>query len=598
MCGFIGSISKDPISYTDLNIANQYIVCRGPDKNIFYNNENKKFKNNLNKFFHFEFNRLSILDLSEMANQPMYSESSDNLLMFNGEIFNHHKLRKELESSGVVFNTNHSDTEVILNGLTKFGLDFIKKLNGQFSIFFLDNKLKKAYLIRDRLGQKPLYFSLENGRLIFSSNFLSINKVLNNTSINEEAINNYLNIGIVPGQNTLLNQISEVLPAQIIEIDIESLRITNTSNYWEIDKVVGEKAFDEEEFLSLFQDSVKIRQIADVPIAYFLSGGVDSSSILQSAYETSKEKINTFSVTHQSKKYDESVWSNIVAKKFETNHHTENMTKNIEIELVNKALNSIDQPYFDPSVVPSYILSNMISKNYKVAISGDGGDELLCGYERVIKSNSINQRSNIAGYLFRFYPAFLGTGNKILRYSKDISESYWSFHEDLKLMNLLKLKPNLSYRDKYITKSPESLKQLMHIDYKFYLSEMMLFKVDRTSMANSLEVRSPYLDYRLIEYVFKSNLDFIDHNEPKKIMKNYLSSNFDTEFLNRPKQGFVFDVEKWVYKNIGYIKNELNGSIINEYNNKIVNTLSVNKSRINGIRIWKLFVLAKFMKRL
>ena len=121
------------------------------------------------------------------------------------------------------------------------GLDFIKKLNGQFSIFFLDNKLKKAYLIRDRLGQKPLYFSLENGRLIFSSNFLSINKVLNNTSINEEAINNYLNIGIVPGQNTLLNQISEVLPAQIIEIDIESLRITNTSNYWEIDKVVGEK---------------------------------------------------------------------------------------------------------------------------------------------------------------------------------------------------------------------------------------------------------------------------------------------------------------------------------------------------------------------
>ena len=222
MCGFIGSISKDPISYTDLNIANQYIVCRGPDKNIFYNNENKKFKNNLNKFFHFEFNRLSILDLSEMANQPMYSESSDNLLMFNGEIFNHHKLRKELESSGVVFNTNHSDTEVILNGLTKFGLDFIKKLNGQFSIFFLDNKLKKAYLIRDRLGQKPLYFSLENGRLIFSSNFLSINKVLNNTSINEEAINNYLNIGIVPGQNTLLNQISEVIPAQIIEIDIDN----------------------------------------------------------------------------------------------------------------------------------------------------------------------------------------------------------------------------------------------------------------------------------------------------------------------------------------------------------------------------------------
>ncbi len=598
MCGFIGSISKNPISYSDLNNANQYIVCRGPDKNIFYNNENKKFKYSLNKYFHFEFNRLSILDLSEQADQPMYSEISDNMLMFNGEIYNHDDLRKELESTGTVFNTDHSDTEVILQGITKHGLDFIEKLNGQFSIFFLNNKYKKAYLIRDRLGQKPLYFSLDNERFIFSSNFLSINKVLDNSSINEDAINNYLNVGIVPGKNTILNQVSEVLPAQIIEINIENLKITNTFNYWEIDRVTSEKAFDENEFLSLFQNSVKIRQIADVPIAYFLSGGVDSSSILQSAYETSNEKINSYSVTHQNKKYDESVWSNIVANKFETNHHTENMTKNIEIELINEALLSIDQPYFDPSVVPSFILSNMISKNYKVAISGDGGDELLCGYERVIKSHTINQRSNISKYLFKFYPAFLGTGNKILRYSKDISESYWSFHEDLKLMKLLKLKPNQSYKDKYSPHPVQSLKELMCIDYKFYLSEMMLFKVDRTSMANSLEVRSPYLDYRLIEYVFQSNLDYIDHSQPKKIMKNYLSSNFDAEFLNRPKQGFVFDVEKWVYKNISYIENELKGSIINEYNKKIINTLSINKSRINGIRIWKLFVLSDFMKRL
>ena len=164
----------------------------------------------------------------------------------------------------------------------------------------------------------------------------------------------------------------------------------------------------------------------------------------------------------------------------------------------------------------------MISKHYKVAISGDGGDELLCGYDRVIKSHSISKRTNLAQGLFNFYPSFLGTGNKILRYSKNISESYWSFHEDLKLMKLLNLQPDLSYREKYTSKSTKSLKDLMVVDYKFFLSQMMLFKVDRTSMANSLEVRSPYLDYRLIEYVLGSNLKFINHDEPKKIMKNYL----------------------------------------------------------------------------
>ena len=599
MCGFIGCISKEPISYSDFNKVNKYIVCRGPDRNIYFNSDNKKFKHNLGKYFHFEFNRLSILDLSEDANQPMYSESFDNMLMFNGEIYNHQELRKNLESSGAVFKTSHSDTEVILNGLSMHGLKFIEKLNGQFSIFFLDNNLKKAYLIRDRLGQKPLYYSLNAGKLIFSSNFLSITNILKNKTLNQKALNNYLNVGVIPGEDTILDQVSEVLPAQIIEIDVENLRLTNSINYWEIEKIAGDSEFKDEEFFALFKDSVKIRQIADVPVAYFLSGGIDSTSILQSAYETSTEKINTFSVTHENKKYDESVWSNIASNKFNTNHNVEVMKEDIGIELINNSLDSIDQPYFDPSVVPSYILSNIISKNYKVAISGDGGDELLCGYERVIKSHSINKRTNLSKFLFNIYPSFLGTGNKILKYSKNISDSYWSFHEDLKLMKLLNLEPDFSYRDKYTSNSTKSLKDLMVSDYKFFLSQMMLFKVDRTSMANSLEVRSPYLDYRLIEYVLGSNLNFINHEEPKKVMKTYLSNNFDDNFLNRNKKGFVFNVENWVYNNINYLDSELRDSIVtSEYNKNILRSLSLNKTRINGIRIWKLFVLSQYMKRL
>ena len=599
MCGFIGSISRDPISSSEFNKANEYIICRGPDKNIFYNNENKKFKNNLNKYFHFEFNRLSILDLSADADQPMYSDSSDNLLMFNGEIYNHNELRKDLESSGSIFRTNHSDTEVILNGFSRHGLKFVEKLNGQFAIFLLDSALNRGYLIRDRLGQKPLYYSLNNNKFIFSSNFLSINKVLNKTNINEVALNNYLNVGVVPGEKTVLDEIFEVLPSQILEIDLETLKLTNSYNFWDIEKISDDKTFDDERFFSLFSDSVKIRQNADVPVAYFLSGGIDSTSILQSAYESSNDEINTFSVIHENTKYDESTWSGIASSMFKTNHNIQKMNEDIGIEIIHDSLNALDQPYFDPSVVPSYILSKMISKHYKVAISGDGGDELLCGYDRVIKTSSITTRTNLANQIFNIYPAQLGTGNKFLRYSKNVEDSYWSFHEDLKLMNLLKLKSDLSYRDTYMNSDSEiSLKKLMITDYKFYLSQMMLFKVDRTSMANSLEVRSPFLDHRLIENILSTNLDFIDHNEPKKIMKKYLSKNFETEFLTRKKQGFVFNVENWVYRNIKYIESELKGTIVYEYNKNILSSLSLNKTRINGIRIWKLFVLSQFMKRI
>ncbi len=600
MCGFIGGISKTPLSSSNFNQANSHIICRGPDKNLFFNNKNTVFTNSLDNYYHFEFNRLSILDLSESANQPMYSSTFDSLLMFNGEIYNHAELRDELKSNGVKFQTSHSDTEVILKGLSKFGMDFIEKLNGQFSIFFINNKSKKAYLARDRLGQKPLYFSLKNNTLLFSSNFISINELLTSSTINEESLNNYLNLGVIPGEKTLIDDISEVLPSQIVEVDIQNLQIKRKKIYWDISKLNTNFSFNNEEYFSLFDNAVKIRQNADVPVAYFLSGGIDSTSIVKSAQQTSGDKINTFSVIQGNSKYDESYWSDIAAQVFNTNHTKQLIDSNLNIESIQSALCSLDQPYFDPSVLPSFLLSKEISKHYKVAISGDGGDELLGGYERIIKSDSIKLRTNFSKLLFNIYPSIFGTGNKILRYSKKNVNAYWSFHEDLKLLNLLKMNPIFSYRNNYTnSKYNLSLKELMIADYKFFLSEMMLFKVDRTSMANSLEVRSPFLDHRLIEYVLGSNLSFIDSNNPKIIMKNYLKENFDEEFLNRKKQGFVFDVENWVFENINYIKSEMKNSIIiNEVNKDIFNKLSLIKSRVNGIRIWKLFVLENFMKRL
>ena len=363
MCGFIGGISKTPLSSSNFNQANSHIICRGPDKNLFFNNKNKVFSNSLDNYYHFEFNRLSILDLSETANQPMYSSTFDSLLMFNGEIYNHAELRDELKSNGVKFQTSHSDTEVILKGLSKFGIDFIEKLNGQFSIFFINNKSKKAYLARDRLGQKPLYFSLKNNTLLFSSNFLSINELLTSSTINEESLNNYLNLGVIPGDKTLIDEISEVLPSQIIEVDIQNLQIKRKKIYWDISKLNTDFSFNNEEYFSLFDNAVKIRQNADVPVAYFLSGGIDSTSIVKSAQQTSGDKINTFSVIQDNSKYDESYWSDIAAQVFNTNHTKQSIDSNLNIESIQSALCSLDQPYFDPSVLPSFLLSKEISKH-------------------------------------------------------------------------------------------------------------------------------------------------------------------------------------------------------------------------------------------
>ncbi len=600
MCGFIGGVSKTPIRNNSFSKANKHIICRGPDKNLYINNAKNLIDINIEKYFHFEFNRLSILDLTDEADQPMYSNESTDLIMFNGEIFNHAELRKELESEGIKFKTSHSDTEVILKGLSTYGPKFIEKLNGQFAIFFLNSKQKKAYLIRDRLGQKPLYYYISGNKFLFSSNFISIKELIDDYQINEESLNNYLNTGVVPTEKTLIKNILEVKPSEIVEIDLSNLEILTKQIYWDINNISNDTPFDEKQFFSLFHDAVKIRQSADVPVAYFLSGGIDSTSILKSAFESSKKILNSFSAIHSNNKYDESYWSSKAANQYNTFHTTEIIEDNISFESINNALSSIDQPYFDPSVVPSYLLSNKISKHYKVAISGDGGDELLGGYQRVIKTNNINFKSNVSKLIFSLYPSILGTGNKILRYSKNTADAYWSFHEDRKLLNLLNLKPDLTYREQFSANlKDQNLKNIMISDYKFFLSEMMLFKVDRTSMANSLEVRSPFLDYRLVEYVLGSNLNFINTNNPKQILKDYLSEDFNNEFLYRKKQGFVFNVEDWVYDNIDYIASELKDStIIKEYNKNILRDLSLFKTRMNGIRIWKLFVLENFMKRL
>ena len=602
MCGFLGKISNSPISLEQLNKANIHNVCRGPDAlkcetGKFFTNSNT----NKDIHFNFMFNRLSIIDLSENAMQPMYSKNFSTWIMFNGEIYNHRKLKKILIEKGVEFFTDHSDTEVLLNGISYFGLDFLNSVIGQFAIMFYDEKINKMYLVRDRVGQKPLFYMLDNKEVLFGSNLKSIVSGIENVQILESSLNDYINFGVITSPTTLFKNIYKVEPGSYLEIDFNGTKYTKKDvKYWDIDNFIDNKTFEKEEFFEIYYSAVNLRLESDVPVANFLSGGIDSTSIIKALNDNQSKKINTFSITNKNSKYDESFWINQVHKKYNTNHISSDVSLNLTIEDILNSINIFDELYCDPSTVPSYILNREISKEYKVAISGDGGDELLGGYKRfnfMLNTKTFNHK--LIKNTFNLYPGILGTGNKILKYSNNRKEAYTSYFSDSKLLKLLNLKSGTEFGDKFMSADNGLYKDLLKTEYKFYLFEMMTTKVDRTSMANSVEVRSPFLDHRLIEYVLKSENSYFIKKEPKKILKDYLTPDFDESFLNREKQGFVFDLEKWVFENINFVQNEIkNGKYINNLNPKILSQLTVNKSRINGLRIWKLFFLEKYLEQI
>ena len=600
MCGYIGQISFREINTEKISNANDLLICRGPDmKESLYCNSKKNFNSNFDFNVATIFNRLSVIDLSEDAMQPMYSESSNTMILFNGEIYNYKELRRELESKGSRFNTNNSDTEVLLIGITNYGLSFLQKVIGQFAITFIDFNSGKVYLIRDRLGQKPLFYSQTRYGIEFSSNLKAIVSVKGQYEVDNDSLLEYLDIGVVTSPNTIFKNIFKLKPAEIIEFSFQNEKIERSSKtFWNIEDYVSEEQFNKNEFFNLFNNSVESRLVSDVPVANFLSGGIDSTSIIKSIIKSNNE-INTFSVSYGDKRYDENYWFNQVASKYNTNHVTKYVNKQDIDSYIKESVEIFDEPYSDPSTLPSYLLSKLISGSYKVAISGDGGDELLGGYKRTnlaLNSNKFNEK--IITGLFNIYPAQFGTGNNILNKSKNFEEAYRSFFHDKKFMSLLGLENNKK-KFSYIfeEESFSNYKKLALFEYRFYLSEMMMLKVDRTSMANSLEVRSPFVDHRLIEYVLSTACKNYSKNG-KSLLKDYLSEDFDNEFINREKMGFVFNIEKFIYDNFQNVTQDFSELISLGVDISAVKQLNLIKSRMNAHRIWKLYFLEIYLKSL
>ena len=567
MCGIFGKVNfnKEDIIYEEyIKRACDKISHRGPDNYGFFNDGSVALGHR----------RLSIIDLSEAANQPMTNEDRSIWIVFNGEIYNFIELKKSLVEKGHRFATN-SDTEVVIHLYEEYGEECLSHLRGMYAFGIWDSRKQIIMLARDRIGKKPLFYSHNNKNLIFAS---EIKSILEDHSIpkkvNHKAIYYYNTFNYVPSPHTAFEGIYKLPPAHFLIYENGDIRI---KKYWELDyrnkfeiKSRIDREHLEEEIRIKIEEATKIRLISDVPVGAFLSGGIDSSAVVAYASKHSREKLKTFSIRFNESDYDESSYARLIAEKFGTEHY-EFTVKPDAMEIVNKLVYQFDEPFADSSSIPTYYVSKLAREHVTVALTGDGGDESFAGYPRYAANNI----SEILGAL-PLYRKIMGSkwirdkANNYQRYSNPVTKV-------LRLLNTSSLEDyeryykwiSWNHNNKLFTKEfeenvgvGEGLNLIMNLfsnakadsvidkslsaDINMYLPDDLLVKVDIASMANSLEVRCPLLDNKLMEFAARIPANMkTRYTDTKYILKKALEPILPNEVLYRKKMGFGLPIEHW-----------------------------------------------------
>jgi asparagine synthase (glutamine-hydrolysing) len=606
MCGIYGSTLQHNESQVKDKL--QRMAFRGPDKMGW------KFYKSDGYSVVFGHNRLSIIDLDSRSDQPLsYLDHIE--IVFNGEIFNFQDIKDTLYKIGYTFKTK-SDTEVICAAYLEYGEDCVKHFNGMFAFVIFDKIKHQFFGARDRLGQKPFYYYHNGKDFEFASQLSSIQLHNNKLSISEHAINSYMTWETIPDPLSIFNEIHKLLPGNLFKFDLHTGKF-EIKEYWDIDykgenKFKGDYNEAQSELKRLISDAVKIRMFADVPIGVFLSGGIDSSLVAAMATHTYGSKVKTFSVKFNVKGFDESVYAKKVADHLQTDHNIIECDYNEGIDLFENFHHYFDEPFADSSAIPSMLLAKHTKKQVTVAISGDAGDESFSGYHRY---NWINQGSKFMKipYPLRLIMSKL-TGLAPHYRLKIISQfmaykSIESIYLDSKTNNSLLLKESSKN-----PKEVEELKYLLHnnknliervsdFDIKTYLNWDINTKVDRSTMAYSLEARSPLMDYRIVEFArsLPTEYKFKGTNQ-KRILKDVLYQYAPKEYFDRPKAGFTMPFEKWFRQDLkDYVLTELSIKSLKEipgikYQDV---TNKINKHIIGSANhyplIWKLLVLKQWL---
>ncbi len=589
MCGILGT----NFLTSNFDEALKHLNNRGPDFN-------KKIQLEERLFGH---TRLSIIDLDDEANQPMVFD--DIILVFNGEIYNYKEL---IEEENLQCKTA-SDTEVIIRLYQKYKEDFLNKLNGMFSFALFDIKENKYFCARDRYGKKPFFYYFKDGKFIFSSSIQSIIKILGTIpSLNKVALSQYVQYFVSIGENTFYKDI-EALEASTYFVfknnEISKKKFYKINTY--------KKIKTEKEALEGIEDllfkSVESRLVSDVEVGSLLSGGIDSSLISALYSKISGKKINTFSIGYDEyKNYCELDYAKITAEHINSNHTPVTIGKSDFIEYFEDTLTALEEPHADSAAIPLNILTNKIHKmGIKTVLSGEGSDELFLGYDNYAKflgyydfEKTLSQGQN--EFLNSIISA-LQNNTKESEYLRRIVKkqtlynSFGEIYSNIQKKKLFKKVP--TFKSEKPKKDP--VDWMSYIDLKIWLGEALLSKVDRVSMRNSLEVRTPFLDYRLVDFVFSidSNIKVGDTN--KYLLKKIASKYIPETIINRTKKGFNSPFNEWIHSEykesildtILKVNSETN--LFNEEYLKHIYQLS--KNRKFKQHLWTIFIFSKWYKK-
>jgi asparagine synthase (glutamine-hydrolysing) len=553
--------------------------------------------------------RLAILDLDKRSNQPFCFESYT--ITYNGEIYNYKEIKEDLCNIGYNFETE-SDTEVLIKGYAAWGSSVLDKLNGMFAFAIYDSEANTVFCGRDRLGVKPFYYYYNDGKFEICSQLSPL--ITGESELNEEAISIYLDCGYIPSPFSILKNVSKLPPGNSLLIDLNN-QIISMCVYWDLAEVKSLNLTYEEakdHLHDLLKSAVKIRMNADQPIGCFLSGGIDSALIASIATMESKKQIQTFTVGLESNFHDESSKAKEYSEIIGSEHNLINCKVQDILNLIPKISVFYDEPFADSSALPSLLLCKMTKSQITVALSGDGGDESFFGYDhfnflgKFVKLNLVPYfirklilKFGLYKHVSRFRPETL---EKILKIKK-LLDFNWNIFTGFNELQKTKYKEYRKYYTKYEKLSKNPYQALADINIKLWLENDSNVKVDRASMGFSMEVRSPFLDYRVIEFARSLPVEFrFDARNRKRILKDILETYIPREVFNSPKKGFDIPLGNWM-------RNELKEEILNTLNNEFlvsIKNLDIDKFRSQielhmkgyydySFNIWKLYVLAMWL---
>lgn len=562
MCGICGFISKKCITLEQLKTMNDTMYHRGPN-----DSGEEIFEAKEGYYVGLAQRRLSILDLSMLGHQPMHSKNERLVISYNGEIYNFLELREELKDYPF---QSQCDTEVILAAYLKWGISCIDRFQGMFAISLFDRETNELYLVRDRIGKKPLYYWLDGENLVFAS---ELKPIMTHPDfpkqIRKDVIKRYMFQQCINEPDSIFENVYKVEPGQIVRFTIgQAGSKVDKWKYWDIAEVyrrkkaepVGSYEEAKEELKDILRDAVKKRMIADVPLGTFLSGGYDSSLVTAIAQEASNEPVKTYSIGFNEEKYNEAKYAKEVAKHLGTKHTETYIDEKTMFDLVESIPKYYDEPFADSSQIPSMLVSELASRDVTVVLSGDGGDEFFCGYniyDSVAKAQKLDGLGRLT-YGVCNIPPFkqmklmeklpfavqVVAGNHDKQTKTQIGGSSY-IRAIEKMLPESGVPFKYPIEDKFEEKNWQELRML--VDEETYLPGDILCKVDRASMKYSIESRCPILDVNVMEYSYRLPHSYKYANGVKKrILKDIAYDYIPKELLDRPKVGFGVPLDKWM----------------------------------------------------